>query len=159
MSQDSIAFRGAVSIQVWEAGFLLQEQTVTNKITLRGRTALLLLLAQAGGTSLSNYKLTKLVPGTNNTPVSVQDQGVLAPIATAKHITLNDASVTLNEAAQELVITGTLPSGGGSGEVLTEAGLVLANEQLFARMVHAATLPWTGTRSVAYTWRVRAINP
>lgn len=159
MTDSDFQLQGAIEICVFEGGQEVQRLRVHNKITYAGRNAFLLLLAQNALTNLASYKLVKLVPGTNNTPVTPADLGVLAPIAEDKQITLTDAAVTLNAAANELVITGTLPSGAGSGEVLQEAGLVLANGTLFARMTHPTTLPWAGTRSISYTWRVRAINP
>lgn len=158
MASNRIPIKGLVTIRVFEGSDLVQTITQPNKVVLRGRNAVLFLLAQASGTTLSDYKLVKLVPGMNSTPVTLADQNVLAPIAEAKHIVLTESSLSLNEAGNSLIVTGTLPSGDGSGEVLTEAGLLLGNGQLFARMVHSATLPWNGSRSISYTWTIRVTS-
>lgn len=151
------SLRGEITVTVRNArGVILRQLAIRNTITYAGRNAPLYLLAQTVGVP-GDRRIATLIPGTDGTPPTVGDLGVVAPIGVGNHITLAPGNFAIDDAAGELVITATLPVGPGSGEILREVGLVLANSELFARQVHPQ-VTWIAGNSVTYTWRIAATS-
>jgi hypothetical protein len=125
---------------------------VRNTITYDGLNSALYLWAQDAIT-VTDYRIVKLVPGTNPTPPTRGDVSVIAPVLGAD-INLTAPDRSISPATGELIITGTLPQvSPANGSTLTEVGLVLGNGQLFARQIHPAFLKQIAF-TLTYSWRI-----
>ena len=125
---------------------------VRNTITYDGLNSALYLWAQ-DAIVVTDYRLVKLVPGTNATPPSRGDLSVIAPVGVSDQIALTAANRTVSPATGELVITGTLGTGQANGITLTEIGLVMGNGSLYARQVHPGFLKSIAF-TLTYSWRI-----
>jgi hypothetical protein len=126
---------------------------VRNTITYDGRNSPLYLWAPDGVT-VADYAIETLRTGTSTTPPTAGDTSLGAPLAggpTGGIITLTSLDRTRSPATGELVITAELDTAHANGSVLTEAGLYLANGQLFSRQIHTAITKNSGF-TVSYTW-------
>lgn len=147
-----LGLRGDLQLVLAREGAVVRRIAVRNTITYNGRNAFLYLLAQTVGVP-GDWRLATLGPGTNGTPPTVGDLSLGAPLGPSDQITLTPGNITLSPASGELVITGTLDTTQGNGSTLREAGLILANGQLFARQVHPAVLK-DALLTITYTWRI-----
>ena len=125
---------------------------VRNTITYAGLQSPLYLWAQDGVT-LSNYQITRLVPGRTATPPTRGDTGVLDPVAEADQIPLVGINRAVDPVRHELTITGTLGVDQANGSTLCEIGLVMSNGDLFARQIHP-NFSKTNAFTLTYTWRI-----
>lgn len=130
----------------------LRRYALHNQITYNGFNSPLYLWTQDSGTP-TDWRLVKLVPGTNGTPPTIGDLALGSPLGVADEMALVAADRTVVPASGELVITGTLTTLQAVGESLREVGLFLGNGQLFARQVHPV-ITKTGAITVTYTWRI-----
>lgn len=140
-----------------QAGDLHRTYAKRNTITYLGATAPLILLAQNTGTVASDYKISQLVVGTNSTPPSRGDTALGAPVSSGLGgvKTLSDANRVLSAPTGELIISVTFSTAEANvapSQSLREAGIFLANGQLFARQVNP-DVPKTSAFVAAYTWR------
>ena len=142
--------RGDLTIEITDVRTgRVRRHHVRNTITYDGLNSSLYLWAQ-DGINPADYRITKLQAGTNSTPPSRGDIAVISSVATIPLVTANRAVVP---ATGELVITATLGTGAANGSTLCEVGLLLANNQLFARQIHPAFLK-TSSFTLTYTWRI-----
>lgn len=145
--------RGDLTIEITDVrtGWV-RKHHVRNTITYYGLNSSLYLWSQ-DGINPADYRITQLQAGTNSTPPSRGDIAVIQP-ATSGLIALVAANRAVVPATGELVITATLgTSQGNDTSPLCEVGLLLANNQLFARQVHPAFLKTTSF-TLTYTWRI-----
>jgi len=142
--------RGDLTIEITDVRTgRVRRHHVRNTITYDGLNSSLYLWAQ-DGINPADYRITQLQAGTNSTPPSRGDIAVISSVATVPLVTANRAVVP---ATGELVITATLGTGAANGSTLCEVGLLLANNQLFARQIHPAFLK-TSSFTLTYTWRI-----
>lgn len=142
--------RGDLTIEITDVRTgRVRRHHVRNTITYDGLNSSLYLWAQ-DGINPADYRITQLQAGTNSTPPSRGDIAVISSVATIPLVTANRAVVP---ATGELVITATLGTGAANGSTLCEVGLLLANNQLFARQIHPAFLK-TSSFTLTYTWRI-----
>lgn len=142
--------RGDLTIEITDVRTgRVRRHHVRNTITYDGLNSSLYLWAQ-DGINPADYRITQLQAGTNSTPPSRGDIAVISSVATVPLVTANRAVVP---ATGELVITATLGTGDANGSTLCEVGLLLANNQLFARQIHPAFLK-TSSFTLTYTWRI-----
>jgi hypothetical protein len=149
----NVRLRGDLSIEITDVNTgRTRRHHVRNTITYAGLNSSLYLWAQDGITP-ADYQIAKLRPGTNSTPPSRGDVGVIQPMADPA-IVLAAANRSVIPATGELVINATLGTSVGNEALpLCEVGLLLANNQLFARQVHPAFLK-TSSFTLTYTWRI-----
>lgn len=146
----NVRLRGDLSIEITDVNTgRVRRHHVRNTITYDGLNSSLYLWAQ-DGINPADYRITQLQAGTNNTPPSRGDIAVISPVAT---IALASANRAVVPATGELVITATLGTGAANGSTLCEVGLLLTNNQLFARQIHPAFLK-TSSFTLTYTWRI-----
>jgi hypothetical protein len=147
----NVRLRGDLSIEITDVQTgRVQRHHVRNTITYNGLNSSLYLWAQ-DGINPSDYRITKLVPGTNSTPPTRGDIGVIGTIGVT--VPLSAANRAVVPATGELVITATLGTGDANGSTLCEVGLLLDNNQLFARQIHPSFLK-TVAFTLTYTWRI-----
>lgn len=148
-----LKLRGDLSLEITNVNSgTIRRIHVRNTITYDGLNSALYLWAQ-DAIVVTDYRLVKLVPGTNGTPPTRGDLGVIAPVVGAD-INLLAANRTVTPAIGELVITGTLPTvSPANGSTLTEVGIVMGNGGLFARQVHPGFLKSIAF-TLTYTWRI-----
>ena len=149
----NVRLRGDLSIEITDVRTgRVRRHHVRNTITYDGLNSSLYLWAQ-DGINPADYRITQLRAGTNSTPPSRGDIGVIQP-ATGGLIALAAANRAVVPATGELVITATLGTTAGNDvNPLCEVGLLLANNQLFARQIHPAFLK-TSSFTLTYTWRI-----
>lgn len=148
----NVRLRGDLSIEITDVRTgRVRRHHVRNTITYDGLNSSLYLWAQ-DGIDPADYRITQLQAGTNSTPPSRGDIGVIQP-ATGGLIALAAANRAVVPATGELVITATLGTGDANNFTLCEVGLLLANNQLFARQIHPAFLK-TSSFTLTYTWRI-----
>jgi hypothetical protein len=146
--------RGDLQIETWRPGDKrpLRRYALRNQITYNGFNSPLYLWSQDSGNP-SDWRIVKLVPGTNGTPPTIGDLALGSPLGPADEIHLTAANRTVVPASGELIITGTLTTLQANGHSLREVGLFLGNGQLFARQVYPV-IAKTGAITVTYTWRI-----
>lgn len=146
--------RGDIQIETWRPGDVrpLRRYALRNQITYNGFNSPLYLWTQDSGVP-TDWRMVKLVPGTNGTPPTIGDLTLGSPLGPADEINLVAANRTVVPASGELVITGTLTTLQANGQSLREVGLFLGNGQLFARQVYPV-ISKTGAITVTYTWRI-----
>lgn len=123
-----------------------------NTIVYNGMNSPLYLWSQDTG-SPTDWRLVKLIPGTNGTPPTYGDPGLGAPLGAPDEMNLTASNRAVVPTVGELVITATLGTGQGNGNTLREVGLFMGNNQMFARQVHP-DVPKTSSITVTYTWRI-----
>jgi hypothetical protein len=152
-ARDNLKFRGDLQIETFDrTGRLLRRMAMRNTIVFAGRNSVLYLWSQDSG-SPTDWRIVKLVPGTNGTPPTVGDTAMGAAVGLSDQITLVGANRQVVPATGELIITGTLTTGQANGLDLKEIGLFMGNGQLFARQIHP-TISKSNAISVSYTWRL-----
>lgn len=150
--QEVPRLQGEIELHVRRDGVLVQHIRKRNTIVYDGRNALLYLLAQTVGVP-GDWRITRLIPGTDATPPTVGDLAVGAPLGLSDQIVLTAPDYTISAASGELIITGTLDTTQANGFFLREIGLVMSNGELFARQIHP-TVEKTAMLTVTYTWRI-----
>lgn len=149
---ERLPLRGDLQLEVRKGSRVVRRIALRNTITYQGRNSLLYLLGQTIGTP-GDWRMDRLVPGTNGTPPTVGDIAMGAPLGISDQLILAPSNLTISPATGELIVVATLDTTQGNGSTLREAGIQLANGQLFARQVHPA-VPKDALLTVTYTWRV-----
>jgi hypothetical protein len=158
LSADGLHLRGDLSITVraYPGGPALMHYEIRNMIMYNGLTAVLQLLAQkSGDPAPSTLKVSGLRVGTGTTPPARGDTNLVAPVYT---ITVNDGDKTETTSGTfELRVLSTLPNGTNgdpyNNVTLSEAGLILGTNLLFARQIYPG-IPKNTANVVEYDWRV-----
>jgi len=149
--REPFTLRGEIQIVV-RGGPRVRRIAVRNTILYTGRNALLYLLAQNTG-SPTDWKLSRLIPGTNGSPPTAGDPGALAPVGLSDQIVLGPSDVVVSPGTGELIVTGTLLSTQANGADLREIVLGMGNGEAFARQV-TPIIPKNDPLTVTYTWRI-----
>lgn len=146
--------RGDLQIDVYDVQRQrpLRKYAIRNTIVYDGLNSPLYLWSQDTG-SPTDWRLTKLVPGTNGTPPTVGDVGLGAPLGPSDEMPMTASNRTVVPALGELVLTTTLSTSQANGQTLREVGLFMGSGLLFARQIHPA-IDKNGAITITYTWRL-----
>lgn len=128
--------------------------TIRNMIVNNGFSALVNLLAQkTTGAAASTLGIASLRVGAGAVAPVKTDAGLSG--ATLATLALVDASktVTTIDPTFELKIIATLEADQANGETLTEAGLFLADDTLFARQIYPG-ISKNAAIVIDYDWRI-----
>jgi len=149
--REPLPLRGEIELVI-RGGARVRRIAVRNTILYTGRNALLYLLAQTSGAP-TDWKLARLIPGTNGTPPTPGDVGAFAPVSGPDQIVLTSPDVVVSPGTGELIVTGTLLTTQANGQDLREIVLAMGNGEPFARQVHP-TVSKDSPLTVTYTWRI-----
>lgn len=154
--RSGLNLRGDITIELIDAnGAVRTRMDIRNTIVYVGQNAVLSLLAQNAGIVPTDYKLTRLIPGTGTVAPTFGDTGPGVALGLSDQIVLTDSDRSLNPATRELVITGVLSAAQGNGNTISEINLMTGNGGLFARQIFPG-FPKTNAFSVRFTWRIGA---
>lgn len=153
---DTIKARGEFTVTVRDAktGVVTQQVHVKNKIVNTGLAAMLQLLYQPASVTLTDKGLKYLEVGQGTTPPAAGDTGLDTPFSTPKKIQIVPSNFSL--AGTVLTITAAWSETDSSidNQALTEAGLRLADNTLFARQIHATVTKFAG-QTLEYRWVIQ----
>lgn len=154
-AQSLFRLRGDLQIDVRHADGSRPKRTyaIRNTIVYDGLNSPLYLWTQDTGTP-TDWRMVKLVAGTNGVPPSVGDVGLGAPLPDPlDEMPLTLANRSVVPALGELVITVGLSLTQANGQDLKEVGIFMGSGLLFARQIHP-TITKNGAITVTYTWRI-----
>ena len=150
MPQSGLTVKGEIEIVASDASGIRQRVRTRNHIVNGGLVALANLLKQGTGVDTSDFQLATLKVGTGTRDVSNADTALadLSPYSASVTVTGPDAT----DAGIQLTVSAEFTDVDPNRD-LSEAGLFLADDTLFARQKHTVIRTQAGL-TLTYTWRI-----